>query len=65
MKFQVSRPKSPQVRLGAGGGAALGTGSDPASQHKRQKDLADIARLLEAYPALRERVPPEVLSRLV
>lgn len=32
---------------------------------KRQKDLADIARLLEAYPHLRERVPPEVLARLV
>jgi len=32
---------------------------------KRQKDLADIARLLESYPALREQVPAEVLSRLV
>lgn len=32
---------------------------------KRQKDLADIARLLEAHPALRERVPAEVLARLV
>jgi hypothetical protein len=32
---------------------------------KRQKDLADIARLLEAYPALRSQVPPEVLARLV
>ena len=32
---------------------------------KRQKDLADIARLLEAYPALRERVPAEVLDRLI
>lgn len=32
---------------------------------KRQKDLADIARLLEAYPALRQQVPPEVLARLV
>jgi hypothetical protein len=32
---------------------------------KRQKDLADIARLLEAYPALRERVPQEVLARLI
>ena len=29
---------------------------------KRQKDLADIARLLEARPALREQVPSEVLS---
>jgi hypothetical protein len=32
---------------------------------KRQKDLADIARLLEAYPHLRGRVPVEVLARLV
>lgn len=26
---------------------------------------ADIARLVEAYPALRERVPAEILARLV
>jgi hypothetical protein len=32
---------------------------------KRQKDLADIARLLEAQPVLRERVPEEILDRLV
>lgn len=32
---------------------------------KRQKDLADIARLLEAYPNLRQRVPEEVLDQLV
>jgi len=32
---------------------------------KRQKDLADIARLLEADPALRARVPAEVLARLL
>lgn len=32
---------------------------------KRQKDLADIARLLEAYPALRAQVPPELLTKLV
>lgn len=32
---------------------------------KRQKDLADIARLLEAYPRLRAQVPPDVLSRLI
>jgi hypothetical protein len=31
---------------------------------KRQKDLADISRLLEAYPELRSRVPEDVLSRL-
>ncbi len=32
---------------------------------KRQKDLADIARLLEAYPSLRQQVPDQVLTRLV
>ena len=32
---------------------------------KRQKDLADIARLLERFPHLRDRVPPEILVRLV
>jgi hypothetical protein len=31
---------------------------------KRQKDLADIARLLESYPRLREKVPKEILDRL-
>lgn len=31
---------------------------------KRQKDLADIARLLESYPSLRQRVPSEVLAKL-
>jgi hypothetical protein len=32
---------------------------------KRQKDLADIGRRIEAYPHLRARVPREVLDRLV
>jgi hypothetical protein len=32
---------------------------------KRQKDLADIARLLERYPEMRTLVPPAVLDRLV
>ena len=31
---------------------------------KRQKDLADIGRIIEAYPNLRSEVPPEILSRL-
>jgi len=31
---------------------------------KRQKDLADISRLLESDPELRRRVPAEILSRL-
>ena len=40
--------------------------TDPTRRpSKRQKDLADIARLLESYPALRKDVPAEVLARLV
>lgn len=31
---------------------------------KRQKDLADIGRILEAYPDLRSEVPVEIVSRL-
>jgi hypothetical protein len=31
---------------------------------KRQKDLADIGRILEAYPLLRPEVPSDILSRL-
>lgn len=32
---------------------------------KRQKDLADIARIIEAYPNLRVQVPAEILKLLV
>jgi hypothetical protein len=32
---------------------------------KRQKDLADISRLIETHPDLRGRVPDDVLSRLI
>ena len=32
---------------------------------KRQKDLADIARLIEAYPHLRAQVPDAILERLL
>ena len=39
---------------------------DPARRgSKRQKDLADIARLLEDYPELRDQVSAEILSRLL
>jgi hypothetical protein len=31
---------------------------------KRRKDLLDIERLLESYPALRTRVPEEILNQL-
>jgi hypothetical protein len=30
---------------------------------KRQKDLSDIMRLVEAYPELRQELPPEIASR--
>jgi len=32
---------------------------------KRQKDLADIARILENYPQFRSQVPPEILKLLL
>ncbi|MBI5826005.1 MAG: hypothetical protein HZB18_18430 [Chloroflexi bacterium] len=32
---------------------------------KRQKDLADIARILEKFPDLRDKVPQEILARLM
>jgi len=32
---------------------------------RRQKDFADIARLLERFPELRDRVPQDILDRLV
>ena len=39
---------------------------DPTRQpSKRQKDLSDIARLLEAYPILRNQVPQDLLDRLI
>jgi hypothetical protein len=37
--------------------------SDPGRRSsKRQQDLANMARLLETYPALRRDVPAEVLA---
>jgi hypothetical protein len=32
---------------------------------KRQKDLADISRLLESHPHLQQLIPAEVLSKLI
>jgi hypothetical protein len=32
---------------------------------KRQKDLADVARILESYPELRANVPDDILVRLI
>jgi hypothetical protein len=40
--------------------------SDPTLRpSKRQKDLADIARLIETYPHLASIVPPEIRARLL
>ena len=40
--------------------------TDPARRpSKRQKDLADISRILASYPALRDRVPPGLLTKLM
>lgn len=40
--------------------------SDPQRRaSKRQKDLADIARLLEVRPDLRSQVPAEILDKLL
>lgn len=38
---------------------------DARRASKRQKDLADIARLLEEFPELRASVPQEILARLI
>lgn len=38
---------------------------DPSRRpSKRQKDLADIARLIESFPSLRDQTPPGILDRL-
>jgi hypothetical protein len=37
---------------------------DARRPSKRQKDLADISRLIEADPELRRRVPADILARL-
>lgn len=39
--------------------------SDPERRaSKRRKDLLDIERLIEAYPALQAKIPPEISDRL-
>jgi hypothetical protein len=37
---------------------------DQRRKSKRQKDLADIARLIEAYPYLKDCLPDEIRNRL-
>lgn len=45
-------------------GKVWAAGDDDRRPSKRRKDLLDIERLLEAYPALRTRVPADLLRRL-
>jgi hypothetical protein len=53
---------APQDLVGAKVRAASDRGRRAS---KRQKDLADIARLLEAFPELEALVPPDIRDRLV
>lgn len=46
-------------------GKVWAAGDPTRRASKRQKDLADIARLLEEYPELRELVPQSLLERLI
>ena len=45
-------------------GKVWAAGDPDRRRSKRQKDLADISRLLEACPALRDAVPGDILRRL-
>lgn len=46
-------------------GKVWAAGDETRRPSKRQKDLADIARLIEAHPELRDSVPAEILDRLI
>jgi hypothetical protein len=46
-------------------GKVWAAGDPERRASKRQKDLADIARLVERYPDLRATVPPSILEKLV
>jgi len=56
----------PVARLGDVMRGKVWAASDPSRRaSKRQKDLADIARLLEQHPELRQLVPEAILERLI
>jgi hypothetical protein len=62
----VLRIELPVASLGATLRGKVWAALDPGRRaSKRQKDLADIARLLEAYPHLRTLVPSAILDRLL
>jgi len=46
-------------------GKVWAAGDPERRASKRQKDLADIARVLERFPHLRSAVPPSILEKLV
>lgn len=46
-------------------GKVWAAGDPDRRASKRQKDLADIARLIEAFPELRSQVPADVLAKLL
>lgn len=47
------------------GGQAVNAYAEPLVSFERQKDLADIARLLERYPELSASLPREIRDRLL
>ncbi len=65
VEAEVLGMKLPVARLEDVLQGKIWAASDPERRgSKRQKDLADIARLIEQYPHLRARVPPQILARL-
>jgi hypothetical protein len=45
-------------------GTIWAAGDPQRRASKRQKDLAGIARIMEAYPELRANVPREIVDKL-
>ena len=63
---EVLGHKLPVARLEDVARGKVWAASDPRRRaSKRQKDLADIARLLENHPELRELVPQSIRERLI
>lgn len=46
-------------------GKIWAAGDETRRPSKRQKDLADISRILESYPQLRPMIPADILGRLL
>jgi hypothetical protein len=63
---QVLGRSMPVARLEDVLSGKIWAAADPERRgSKRQKDLADIARILESYPHLRPNVPEDILNKLV